>query len=219
MPTDEATWAAIRRAYDETTEPIATILRRFNVHSSRFYEYRLRHGWPPRPQSALTPKRKAAPSAKAKAAAGSKPAQPKPSATPTSAAAARYPARLVPLARYTRSRAARAQLLGRLYAAIDLKLQQMEQHLAMNIKTTPADHERETRTLGTLIKTFENATEINPDQAGPAPAHAASAGGTSSPAGLAAGAFDPSNAVRLRREIAERLERIEAKRNAARDAP
>lgn len=66
-----------------------------------------------------------------------------------------------------------------------------------------ADSERETRELGTMVRSFEKVTELAADidrsQQSPATGRA----------GVTA-----ADAERMRREIAERLERLDAARNA-----
>lgn len=93
------------------------------------------------------------------------------------------------------TRGAQASLIGRLYRAISLKLEHMEKRMASGEARSAQDEERESRALATLISNFEKVTEavaeLDRDR------DAARAAGT-------AGA----DAERMRREIAERLERL-----------
>ena len=93
------------------------------------------------------------------------------------------------------TRGAQRALIGRLYRAISLKLDHMEKRMASGEARSAQDEERESRALATLISNFEKVTEavagLDTDR------DAARAPGT-------AGA----DAERMRREIAERLERL-----------
>lgn len=101
--------------------------------------------------------------------------------------------------------AARRTLVQRLYRAIDTKLKLMERrmhkqmvNLGKGTDLSSADHEREARALGTIIKTIDQVKEMQADLdrvAGGQPATAADAE-----------LF--AEADRFRREIAERLARF-----------
>lgn len=92
------------------------------------------------------------------------------------------------------SRSAQRALIARLYKAISLKLEHMEMRMASGEARSAQDEERESRALATLISNFEKVTEAvaELDQESNA-AHAAGVG---------------ADAERMRREIAERLERL-----------
>lgn len=93
------------------------------------------------------------------------------------------------------TRRAQRALIARLYRAISLKLEHMEMRMASGDTRSAQDEERESRALATLISNFEKVTEavagLDTDR------DTARAAGT-------AGA----DAERMRREIAERLERL-----------
>jgi hypothetical protein len=93
------------------------------------------------------------------------------------------------------TRGAQEALIGRLYRAISLKLEHMEKRMASGEPRSAQDEERESRALATLINNFEKVTEAvaELDKDGNA--------------GRAA-ARDGADAERMRREIAERLERL-----------
>lgn len=91
------------------------------------------------------------------------------------------------------TRGAQRALIGRLYRAISLKLEHMEKRMASGETRSAQDEERESRALATLISNFEKVTEA---VAGLDKDNARAAG--------TAGA----DAERMRREIAERLERL-----------
>jgi hypothetical protein len=89
---------------------------------------------------------------------------------------------------------ARKALIGRLYRAISLKLEHMETRMASGDPRSAQDEERESRALSTLINNFEKVTE--------AVAELDKDGSGRRRAGAGA------DAERMRREIAERLERL-----------
>lgn len=102
----------------------------------------------------------------------------------------------------------RAELIGRLYAAIEQNLQDLEQR--MNDDTTPcaADGERDARTLSTAIRNLEKVTEL---EAGVQ----RDADGANRKRG---GKLPDDEADRIRLELAERVLRIRAQRRAERAA-
>ncbi len=91
------------------------------------------------------------------------------------------------------SRGARRALTARLYRAISLKLEHMEKRMASGKARSAQDEERESRALATLINNFEKVTEAVAELDTEGNACAAGAG---------------ADAERMRREIAERLERL-----------
>jgi len=92
------------------------------------------------------------------------------------------------------TRAAQRAVIARLYRAISLKLEHMEKRMASGKARSAQDEERESRALATLINNFEKVTEavaeLDQERA------ATRAGGIG------------ADAERMRREIAERLERL-----------
>ncbi len=96
-------------------------------------------------------------------------------------------------------------LIRRLYRTIDQKLAQMEVRMANDEdELSVADHERETRALGQLIRNFEKVSGLETEQSG----------GTSKKPG---GKSDsdrtavPNDPERLRNELAERILRLREK--------
>lgn len=93
------------------------------------------------------------------------------------------------------TRGAQRALIGRLYRAISLKLEHMETRMASGESRSAQDEERESRALATLINNFEKVTEavagLDKDRDATRTAGRAS-----------------TDAERMRREIAERLERL-----------
>jgi hypothetical protein len=62
-------------------------------------------------------------------------------------------------------------VLDRLYNAIELKVKQLEENMSQDGPKSPADAERETRTIGSLIRNVEKVTELKGelDRAGAEP--------------------------------------------------
>lgn len=110
----------------------------------------------------------------------------------------------------------RRQLIGRLYRAIDTKLKLMERRMNSEIHAldaqsgnsanpvdesamlTAADHERETRAFGALVKTINSVRQMQAELE-----HLANANTTAAPS--TADARLAADADRYRRDIAERL--------------
>jgi hypothetical protein len=213
MPIDDATWEQVRAAYVDTKNTVVEICQQFGIRHQDLYARRSAESWPLRDKRKSDSLRRA------------------PASTSGNDAPAPHTAT---------SRAARAALILRLYNVIDLKLTQMEKLMSEpkpdGEQTSSADHERETRTITGLVRNFEHVTEMDADLTKPAGKSAAakstrtgnaatsSADGPSTsgpgPAALttAALAADPARAMLLRRDIAQRLERIMGKGNPPGDA-
>ena len=86
-------------------------------------------------------------------------------------------------------------MIARLYQAITLKLEHMETRMASGDDRSAQDEERENRALATLINNFEKVTEAVAEL------------DRTKPRARAAGRVG-ADAERMRREIAERLERL-----------
>ncbi|MCC7250532.1 hypothetical protein [Hyphomicrobium sp.] len=115
------------------------------------------------------------------------------------AKAGKSPAPVTPLSKRSRrdalpTRGAQASLIGRLYRAISLKLEHMEKRMASGEVRSAQDEERESRALATLISNFEKVTEA--------------VAGLDENRDAARTAGAGADAERMRREIAERLERL-----------
>ncbi len=179
----EEQWAEARRLHETGGLSIAEIAVRFGVQPQTVRKRARVEGWAP------------------KAPKAPKTAEPR-------ATAAR---RKVTRPRRPRTLVGRRELIQRLYAAMDTKLKLMEHRMKAQMKnvgkgedkTSAADHERETRALGAIIKHIAQVKEMQADLdrvAGGQPATAADAE-----------LF--AEAERFRREIAERLARfVEAAR-------
>ena len=97
-------------------------------------------------------------------------------------------------------------LIRRLYRTIDHKLAQLEERMANDDdKLSIADHERETRALGQLIRNFEKVSGLEAEQCGGA--DHVPGGKSEEPAAVLV--TDPE---RLRNELAERILRLREKK-------
>jgi hypothetical protein len=91
------------------------------------------------------------------------------------------------------SRSSQRAVIGRLYRAISLKLEHMEKRMASGEARSAQDEERESRALASLINNFEKVTEAVAELDTDGDKQRARVG---------------ADAERMRREIAERLERL-----------
>jgi hypothetical protein len=89
-------------------------------------------------------------------------------------------------------------LRDRLYNAIELKLQQLEESMSQDEPKSPADNEREARALGSLVRHVEKVTELKINEL-----DRASGQRQWRPQRLT-----PDEKDRLRRELAERILRF-----------
>ncbi len=95
----------------------------------------------------------------------------------------------------------RAEIIGRLYAAIFRKVEQLEICMSTNEPVATADHERETRIIGTLLRNVELVDDVTRPASGGKPnADAPKSIGTSPDRGI--------DAEHLRRELAARVKRL-----------
>lgn len=180
----------IRRLYETGEISIRAVAERAGVSTATLSRRAKAEGW-----HRAKPTAKPAPSKAASAettAPGTAPASHDPQPSEAAAAPPRLP-----------TRKAQKELATRLYRALIKKLDQMETRMANGEDRTAQDEERETRALGTMIRNFEKVTEAVSDidrrRQAAKPASARSAG---------------SDAERMRREIAERLERLHIPGNA-----
>ncbi len=168
MQVDDDTWAAVRRAYADTSVPLGEIAERHGLTPMRIGARAKQENWPGR--EARTSKRR---TGETLVEPGGEKKPSRPGALPT--------------------RGAQRTLIGRLYRAISLKLEHMEKRMASGKARSAQDEERESRALATLISNFEKVTEAVAELDHDGNARTAGAG---------------ADAERMRREIAERLERL-----------
>ena len=169
-------WQRVRAAYVEGRETIEAIAGRFGVSASAISRRRKLEGWPRR-RDAVAAQAECISSVQAQPGG----TEPRDEAT------------------------APGDLIQRFYNLIKLKLGHMEKDMANREDRTPADNERDTRALGTLIRNFEKEFglergQVNDDD-------------TATGRG-ARGHDEQAEAEAIRRELAERLVRL---RNAKGD--
>jgi len=198
-------WDQVRVAYTDGREPIARLCDRFDITPAELRDRRLAEGWPTWP-SPIRPR---------------SPSQPT-DATPTPPAATQSP------------RKHRADRIRRFYATIDGDLAKLEALLKAD-DLTPSDAERLIRSLASIIQSYERVLDLDPAARSRDPGssrsgttNAPSTSGTSghskshravgsSSNANACDAAGPADAERLRSEIADRIERLMDKGNAARN--
>jgi hypothetical protein len=188
MAVDEAAWAEAFRLYSAGDLTLAAIADAIGVSVDRLRRRAKAEGWTRgRPESA---ERRAKVPARAaeRGAPGRRIAKP-----PADGGADGLP----------EGGNVRAAVVNRLYRAIDTKLKRLESRMQSGKTLTAADSERETRELGTMVRSFEKVTEL-----------AADLDRSRQPAGTGRrGDLSAADAERMRREIAERLERLAGRRN------
>lgn len=220
-------WALVRHRYEETDDRVADICAAAGITETALANRRRREGWirklprpfpgrVPRPPSRASGMKRgpAATRGTSTRTASARARTRTPTRPPKAATASPPPGPAAP-PRSARpsSPATRRLLLGRLVAAISLKLEQLERRMTEDLATpgrtarsrktaagrssTATDHERETRAIGALIDNLGKITEIE-------------TGIESRTRGRTAAAAHElaDEADRRRRELAERLERL-----------
>ncbi|MBU1212970.1 MAG: hypothetical protein KJ587_17120 [Alphaproteobacteria bacterium] len=179
MSHDEAAWADIRCAYEKGEETVSQIAARLAVSAGAIYRRARRDGWARRSQQQRNHRTKAATA--------------KPCRTQTTTGDA---------TRRPRQDAASAPgLITRLYNAMDAKLKRLEARMDSHEELTAAESERETRELGSMIRSFEKVTAfaaVLEEREKPSKRKHVAAG----------------DAERMREEITQRLGRLCADRDA-----
>lgn len=216
MILDPETWAEIRRAYEETVEPVRGIAARFQIARSTVQDRAAREQWSPRqkfvrrvspPAPVYRPRPQAPP-----------PATPPRIGVPPSVVGPPAPAPETvlddaadpcadpgeassePIVRgLPRPPDAPAVRIERFYRIIDRLLEKMEQYVSNTPDMPPQDQERHARALASTLTTFERVSDVAGEalDLGPKPEGETTNGS--------------AEADRMRREIAERLERLSAK--------
>lgn len=205
-PLDPAQWEEVRRRVRQG-ETVSELARGYGVHPStvhrRLAAMPAAKSKSAKPKSAAKPLPQNASATKRKVPADSKPER---LGVGSAKASARRPPAAIKV---------RRQLIGRLYRAIDTKLKLMERRMNNEIHAldalsgnsagpadesvtlTAADHERETRAFGALVKTINSVRQMQAELE-----HLANA---DTPSTSAADARLAADADRYRRDIAERL--------------
>ena len=233
---DASVWATIARAWRANADTIAVIAANAGLTAADIKLHARTNAWAPR--NSTKPKKKsvkkpatkrvlkrAVPKSKPIPAAPP-PIQPTPPPDPAFALPSKPP----------NSLSARRALIRRMYSAIDTKLQLLELHMQNDLvrldtgtDSSAADHERDTRAIGTLIKNLGTIADIDHANRRPKPGENKSGDNKSGDpvTGLAATSTRSPNsrggglrnapadiaaladeADRFRRELAARLQRI-----------
>ncbi len=204
MSVSDEAWADIRRAYAESSESVAAIARAAGVSASAVYRLARLEGWSQRSGGRAAGKNAAlAAAAGCDAAVGCDAGRPKPAPgakAPAGAAVAKSKrANGNKMGGAGKGAAKPTSVVKRLYRAIDLKLKRLEERMQSSDELSAADSEREARELSSMIRSFEKVTEV-----------AADIDKRRKPVASERKPVRPEDAERMRREIAERLERLHA---------
>ncbi|MEO1282295.1 MAG: helix-turn-helix domain-containing protein [Pseudomonadota bacterium] len=205
MAVDEATWAAVRRAYESGDVSVGDVARSHGISVSTLYRRARTCGWARRTVRAG----RAAGTETQEAAA----VQRRQNGLPSSDGVAQQDhadGRKTKPASKVKSTNEKPALLRRLYNAIDMKLSRLEDRMRTNSDLSCADSERETRELSSMIRSFEKVTACAADL-NTKRSKRGKAKGDQPRGGVA-------DAERMRLEIAERLEKLFTKGASERGA-
>ncbi|MGD9669990.1 MAG: hypothetical protein AB7U75_13155 [Hyphomicrobiaceae bacterium] len=165
MSLDQEAWAEIARLWLDGAEPLGRIAERFSISHQKITAYARREQWPPRRSNA----QKDGPDNRIKESGGGRGAatgdggagrREHRGAGRGKNATAREPATVAPSRRWARNRAgARRAMVERLFDAMDTKLSAIEERIAAGGDVTPADSERTTRALNTLVRSLEKLSD------------------------------------------------------------
>lgn len=199
MGIDEAVWASVRRAHEDTIEPAVKFCRRLGVSTSAYYNKRKREGWAARPVRSKTP------------IGDSESGMPDVAGPPAPSAACcadhaddddQNPNSLLGAPQTLSAK----RLTGRLYTAIDNELKQLETGASSGRMDSVADMERRTRTLMNMIRSLEKVLELDTDKRKAKPGHGRQDVDTH--AKRQRDDVHGEDAGRIRQDIAERLKRL-----------
>jgi hypothetical protein len=195
---DDDAWAAVRVAYEDTDEAVHRIGFRFGISRVRIYDQAAKDGWrmrsertvrcvadvpPPRPQP--LPVSVLVLQSEAEEATSNFDQ----SSSPMPSEASQH----IDWTGQTHE-----QRLERLFRIIDQLLARLESTMTRNPNMTPQDHEKTARAVTQTVTALERVIDFSDPKKAPE----TSDGGKNN---------DSAEAERMRREIAERLERLSAK--------
>jgi len=172
---DETAWSQIERLWREGVESPRAIGARFDVSHQKISAMARRHGWGPRGSQPRDGVREPV-----GAATLTRPER-SPATTPRASA---------------RGERSRRAIIERLFGAVDTKLRAIERRIADGGDAAPADSERTTRSLNTLIRTLDKLEQYERQLGKQAAAKLGKQGGAHD---------DPE---RRREELARRIERL-----------
>lgn len=163
MSLDEAAWAEIARLWRESSEPVSRIGARFGVSHQKIVARARQALWPPRAGSSECGALNEMPGAVGSAAAtlhdhDTGRATRGRSGLPSERAAVECTPAGRLRSKQDRS-AARRAMVERLFDAMDKKLSAIERRIEGGGDATPADSERTTRALNTLVRSLEKLAD------------------------------------------------------------
>ncbi|MDX2308474.1 MAG: hypothetical protein NW216_09570 [Hyphomicrobium sp.] len=181
-----ATWAEIRRRWMETAEPVRTIATSIGIAQSTIHRRARKEQWPPRPllvrRIVQLDRKPWAEQAGDRTVAGADHAT----------TALNEPARRTP--------DSVAGRVARLFRLIDMQIDAMERTMTTGEPASAQDQERHARAMTGVLANMDKVAELA----------ATVASGTKPEDGEGTDAHADAEAKRMRREIAERLERLNA---------
>lgn len=196
----EAPWDEIARAWQDRAIPIAQIADQYGLTRGQLSQAAKQRGWPTRTQIRSSRGLSGTPKAVAKRSPAKTAAAPR----KTSKAAAGEAGQVASLAKTAKPRPKSVNaktLVNRIYSTIDKELSKLEQHDGESSQ----DRERASRALSQMVNSLEKAVDMQRE--------ITKAQGRAQASGKHKEAL--KHAEELRREIADRLERLQRKRTAA----
>lgn len=196
----EAPWDEIARAWQDRAIPIAQIADQYGLTRGQLSQAAKQRGWPTRTQIRSSRAFSGTPKAVAKRSPVKTAAAPR----KTSKAAAGETGQVASLAKTAKPRPKSVNaktLVNRIYSTIDKELSKLEQHDGESSQ----DRERASRALSQMVNSLEKAVDMQRE--------ITKAQGRAQASGKDKEAL--KHAEELRREIADRLERLQRKRTAA----
>lgn len=194
----ETNWKAVRRDYEGRTLRTAEILVKYDITAYALNKRIGTEDWTRR-LSAVAAQEAGKPPAKTAAKKKATTLKPKAKSAKTSSVSEAVKP-LKPIAQ-------RRKILAHLHSSVTRKLALLEKRIEQQENggkgaISAADFERDTRSIAQLIKSLEQATEFHHDQSGKRISGAAAKSASIAAIALA------DEADRLRRELAERLQRL-----------
>lgn len=192
MAVDDAPWGEIRACYGDASLSVAKLAERFGVSVGAIRYRARRDGWPKRRRCAVAAKARREKQNHQVAVV---------STGDERRGDGKQQEKRNSIRRET-EHVSREDVVARLYRAIVRKLTRLEKRMEGDGDVSPADSERETRELSSMVRSFEKITDVGADLAK-----------ERKPKGRQRGR-DANDAERMRVEIAQRLERLGAQRDA-----
>lgn len=206
MMPDAAVWEDIRVAYETTSETVVEIAARHGIHRSTILKHAKANAWTLRPSGTagllIIGAKRAAGITSSAAMLTELRSRSKTSRTRGKATAPPSPA----LPRRSRSKKStggsethQRAIIERIYDVTDAKLAAIESRIMSATVLKPADAERESREIASILKTIEKLKELSDAFARPSDGRSA---------GKPADAALANDAERLRQDLADRFARL-----------